>query len=445
MPQVAAYLSMTAILFLVNIYDFNKYLTFESLWDRNAVITQGKSDAVMDGWLIGSILNARDRGLLSSSLFTARYILKDGEEKGKLGRSLMYQAETFEKGGDLNRAGYWHVYKSAIRLPIQMYVVLDSVATYWTGKKVVNVQWFKILDTILISAVLAGILTWLYYELGTFVASVASLYFCFATLVNSTLPGYSDWLPYALLLFGLNYFRRYVFGHSLSWKRAYILGAVPLLILCTANSYDYVIIAFGMGIIPLAFYAPRLSLLDFRRLATMVFSCCALVSLVVLVIHFLLAVEYTNSFDAALEWFSRKFVQRTYGEGILLGLVETHKATAGQSASLWSVITRFTLTQWGLVGSLHILILSLIFCAITKQLLLVESDKRVITGLIFSICASYASTLTYFIIFKSQAADHNFGFRYWEFSFYPFAIIAASFCLKALFFRFYRSGNVSEV
>jgi len=365
-------------------------------------------------WIVGSIIKSRNDGIFSDGPFSSRYIFASKTKKEGIREKYQYQTDIYLTNGELERKGSWQIYKSALRWPIQLCVLLDTLHFKVFGVNTNVIFTVRTLFDLLTSGCLLLLIIWAYREfdlIGFFIMLGLCLFFPKVNESNIVGPIFIYLLPFSILL---NRFQKEKENHLF----IIVLG---LIFIQQAIKYEQTTMVLASVFLPMFYYAIsrqwnfkttlRYFKTSFFAAITAVFG--------VLILHFLFLVA-NFGFEESTSWFSGKLIQRTYSELETVGIGKSFSITEATKTNLSTVLYRFFIMK-KLQFNINAIGYLFVNLAMTIGLLMLIKKKnksvRKLLGLSILTLLSFCSILAYFIVFKSQAAGHEFPLSFFQFPF----------------------------
>ena len=425
--KIKYFLFLTLIFFFFNNTDFNNTFSLHLVPGNKYTINTPNS------WLVGTILNARENGIYSKNLFTTRFIPSDYLREDlnfKFKDKFRYQNDIYLTNVPISKRGIWNTYKSALRLPVTIWVLMDQLYCSLNGECQNLYSTYILIVNLFNSLALALIVLWLYLEFGFIIMICSSFLFLLHPIINhSNLVSPLFWqsIPFIASL----YFFRIKFNQSKIHFLQIFGFCFAVIFTRQLLSYEFTPIGVMGLFAPIFYYSVKknISLIELMKYCTPAAVGTLLAIFCVLGIHFILLSELLNSSDEARDWFSRKFIQRTYSEIGELSNVSPYKDTKGTNTGLLSVLVKYYITDRTYL-KLPIIFFAGLQIVLLLITLLFSKFRKLSKNVTNKICAMFIlsislllGTILYFILFKSQAADHKFPYIYFHNSFYISSIL----------------------
>jgi len=425
-------LSILALLFIANRYDFYKNLEFD-----NESHFRLENDT-QNSWVIGSLLLAREKGLFFKGPFTTRFLKKPKKgQKFKFSQKSRYQMDIYLANQELSHHGSWQVYKSAIRWTAHFSTIVDILCNKILKKNINSILVTRTIFDIFTSISLLLLILWAYREFGVLgFLSMLSLCILFPRTNSSDILG-----SIFVYIFPISFL---LIRYQKQIEHRLFLFILFFTVVQQCMSYETTPIVFISGFLPLIYYSisQNWEKIKILKHCKIIFFASTLAVLLVICVHFS-SLVYLYGFSESSSWFTGKLIQRTYSEISATGIGEIHKISKGSQMTVLEVLKKWYIEKkvWFGINGLGYFFINLILIAVLNTLVC-KYKKNIFLKqclALSTVCfCSFFSTLCYFIIFKAQAATHNFVVKYFEFPFYFLLFFAIILIVMRFIIHMYR-------
>jgi len=380
-------------------------------------------------WIAGSILHAKENGLCANYCFNSRFD-KQGLKSGAMRR---FNVASYEQSDTSihSAKGDWYVYRSAIRMPTNFYVVLDFFLEKLFNNNS-NMPIFISINALCLSIVLTIFLYWVFLEFGliTLIFATISILYSHWLIRFGQFPNFAIFIRFLPFVIGLIFLRHFE-NKSLVIKNKFIFYYIfGLIFINQLIDYEFTPIVMVGGILPFIYYGIKckwsfkllLEKIFFASLASIFAFCLALF------IHFSLVYLEFDNFNKAYQFFETKFSHRSF-----IADPSQFKTSAGMKKCMETDILPVLYTYFNgnaIISSFNpkVIIFCSFICSIFS-LILIKVNENIkwatmkLLALSSIVLISLFGVVCNLVIFKSHAACHE----HIDYIFFaiPFTLLAA--------------------
>lgn len=302
MDKRIKFLLIFLVLFLTNVLDVYRVSLSEAYVPKYYSET-----TIHDSWFVGSLLHSRYYGVYDEGPFSHRFMHGDCVSND-LRTCFEYQNCQFEYGKMLLDLGEWEMYKSSLRFPMSIYIILDRAIFLVTGSNVTSLKFYELIETFLRSLMLSLFIYWVFQRFGAIPVIGCVIFIIFNKSMNDVNVVGSVWIRYLCL--SIVPIGDYVLNLKKPY-RLYLFGSIVFVITCLNQSIQYESTFIVIGMLMSAVLLLWNSRDSLKKLFGITFLSSIIGVVFVLVIHFILLSIELQSVDEAIDWFGGKFIQRT--------------------------------------------------------------------------------------------------------------------------------------
>jgi len=388
-----------------------RYNAFDTLSLSNFNKKDIIQNPMSDHWIAGTMLNARVNGFWSAYGFNVRYTENHIPWKKTMNNNIV-KYETY-KDKDVF-PGKFRLYKSALRVPTNAYVILDNLLCDFFNK-CSNLSVFITLNSVLFAFVLTLFCYWVALEFG-----YLSLIFVFIGLITNhwlirigQLPNFSlfiRFLPFVIGLFILRYNEQKSKNHKLINMFLYILFLVGL---NQMIDYEFTPLVMVSATLPFFYYAIKNNWdkIYFLKIFITASSACILSFIIFFLVHIYLVSLAEGSYDKAIDFFQYSFFKRSiFTKNINLSPSEILCAKASLFDVYFNlmekkdVIAGFTVKEL-IIGNISAIVITFGILWSNAKLVAENLKKKYYALNVMLILSFIGSSVTIYI-YKSHVACH---------------------------------------
>jgi len=391
----------------------------------------------------GSILKARNLDFFKTPIFSAHLVHPKKKNPNNMAIDMIYTNKMYKRNHVMNDLDSLHYYKSAIRIQMYVYSLLDEVIVTITGKYD-NLIILNSLYTIMSSFCTFLLLVWVYTELGS-ATSLFSAFFLALNPLSYSFGSYSYfWILILPLLYSLYLFVKFEYhkGKVLTTKNLIILTILVFFATCT--SYEEFPTIAVTTTIPVFYYGIKNSC-EFKYFSKYLFfiSLSILVGLIFsIILHYFLVADIMNSCNDAYVFFKNKFFLRTYDFNTNSQLNLNLKHNGALDKNLFVILKEFMQEGEGIFNVKEwkwyiASVFSLVAYILLRNFynLKININTKKLYGLFASVTIAFVSALSRPIVFKGHAsleAHQEFITDSFNVSFKPFVLIFMLYLLYTI-------------